>query len=66
MKSNNLKKYSDYIRRIEDIRNNIAHSQDLLNGTNWDSFFEVMEKLETIVTVLESIETEFITTDVNL
>jgi len=54
MTENDLDSYPDYLRKIEDIRNNIAHSQDIIDGTTWDSFFDIVEKMETILGLLES------------
>lgn len=54
MIENDLEDYTDYLRKIEDIRNNIAHSQDIIDGTTWDSFFFVVEKMDTILSLVES------------
>jgi len=53
LNENHIVNYSNYLSKIKSIRDNIAHSQDLIEGTNWDSFFDVIEKLEMIINICE-------------
>ena len=39
-------KTKSVLNRIEKIRNNLAHSQDIVSGTTWEKLIEDVQKVE--------------------